>query len=304
MALARMVEKLGFYSVWGTDFTTPTPSMRIRDSEAPNFYELLITLSYVAASTERIRLGAGAVVLPHRDPVLLAKQVATLDVFSGGGFLLGTGIGHNRDELEAIRPKESRWHRGKMLLESLEALHFLFTQDNVSFKGEYYEFEGVSLNPKPAQRPFPIYISGKSPDVPKRIARWGSGWLLSRMQERGVGERIETLRSALREVGRDVSEIDLAITRGVSIAKTHEEAVRRYEKSRLSERTVGSTMERVMQQNLIGTPEEVVEQAGKLEGDGINHLIAQDFAVNTFEELVEQIQMFGGEVLPHFESDR
>ena len=298
--LARVAETLGFYSVWGADFLTPVPAMGIPDAEPPNFYELMVSLAYIAAVTDRIKLGAGAVVLPNRDPVMLAKQAATVDVFSNGRLLLGTGLGHYRDETKAIHPRADKLHRGRMLLEHLEAIHRLLAEDDVSFEGEYYAFRNVSLHPRPVQEPLPIYLSGKTPDVPDRVARWGGGWLLSRMQEKSVGERIASLRAALRSAGRELTEIDLAITRGVSIARTTEEAFERYERSRLPTRTSGSSTDRVLQQNLIGTPHEIVDQISALQRDGITHLIAQDFAVNTFDQLVEQVELFGNTVLTHF----
>jgi probable F420-dependent oxidoreductase len=295
---AKMAEDFGFYSIWGPDFTTVTPSMDIVQAQPPNFYELLIMLSYIASFTKQIRLCTGAIVLPHRDPVLLAKQIATLDHFSNGRLIVGTGLGHYRDEFESIKPRERNSNRGRMLIESLEALHLLLTQDNVTFEGQYYKFNNISLNPKPVQLNFPIYISGKGPDVPMRVAKWGSGWMLSRMQDKSVKERVKDLDVAMNIVGRDVSEIDITTTRGISIATTTKKAFAQYDKSLLPKRTSGSTLERVMQQNLIGTPTEINEQLQMLQEEGITHLIAQDFAVNSFLEFTDQLQLFGEEVMP------
>ena len=100
----QKAEQLGFNAVWGNDLITPTPGFKIADSQPPNWYEPLITLSYAAAVTERIKLGTGVIVVAYRDPVILAKQAATLDQFSEGRLLLGLGLGTFRDEFEAIQP--------------------------------------------------------------------------------------------------------------------------------------------------------------------------------------------------------
>ena len=179
--------------MWGTDFITPTKGMGIPDTHPPSWYELLISLAYVAALTDRIKLGTGVILLPYRDPIILAKQVATLDQYSGGRVLLGLGLG-GREEFEAIRPRERKAHRGKIMDEGLEALSLLLSHDEgeVSFKGQYVEFQGVNLHPKPVQNPLPIYVPGRTPDALHRIARWGLGFLMRASDVRG---RLDALRN-------------------------------------------------------------------------------------------------------------
>lgn len=305
---AQMAERLGFYSVWGADFMAPSPSMGITGTQPPSFYEILISLAYVSATTKRIKLGAGTVTLPQRDPVVLAKQAATLDVFSRGRLLLGVGLGAYRDEFEAVKRRSRANHRGEMFLEGLEALHGLLSQDDVSFKGRYYEFQDVSLNPKPVQNPLPLYIAGRTPDTARRVARWGNGWLLAHIPNQSLRETIETLLPHLEPVGRDLSEIDLAITTGVSIARTREEAMARFRKSRLPRYMqpipdgagIGGRFSSKLRWVLIGTPDEIAAQIETLEAQGVGHCIALHFAVNTHEELMEQMQLFAEEVIPAF----
>ncbi len=310
LAFTQAVENLGFYSAWGLDFMTPTESRRRASGEQLEWHEVMVSLSYLAAVTDKIKLGTATVVLPHRDPVMLAKQAATLDVFSNGRLLLGIGLGGSRDEFEAIRPRDSKAHRGRMLLESLEAMHLLFTQDDVTFKGEYVEFNGLSLHPKPVQNPFPFYISGKTPDVPRRIAKWGTGWLLSRADPRTVQERVETLYPYLQEMSRDRSEIDIVVTKGLSIGRTREDAVKRFQNSMLPGRmdVMATNMgfggrpseERVYRQNLIGTPDDIKEQLDRARQEGVDHCVIFYFAVGNFQEMMEQAQWFGEEIMPEF----
>ncbi len=317
VAVTQLAERLGFYSAWGLDYRIIDKSrMKVK----PQWHEIMISLSYLAAVTKNIRLGTGVIMLPIRDPMLLAQQAATLDIFSNGRFLLGIGLGGSRDEFEAIRPRDAKAHRGRMLSESLEAMHLLFTQDDVTFKGEYHEFHNVSLYPKPVQKPFPIYISGKAPDTPKRVAKWGTGWLLSRMQIKAVQERIEELYPYLEEMGRDRSEIDIVASKGLSIGRTHEEALERFMNSKLPGRmnaivkqpgnvvpgepiSANPSVERLYQQNLIGTPDEIKEQLDKVRQEGVDHCGIEYFAVNRFDEMMEQVQWFGEEIMPEFSGD-
>ena len=159
---AQLAEKLGFYSIWGDEHITPTKAMFEKDPQPPNFYELFVSLAYVAAATSKIKLGAGVVCLPWRDPVWVAKQASTLDVCSDGRFIMAVGMGAIKQELVAINTGAVKTNRGRMMDESLEALNHLFNEEWASYKGEYYHFENVALFPKPIQKPFPIFISGES----------------------------------------------------------------------------------------------------------------------------------------------
>ena len=181
VALVQKAESLGFYSAWGLDLTTPGASRGIVGKSLPNWYEMLMTVSYLFARTKRIRLGPMSLTLPYRDPIVLATQVSTIDAFSGGRLLLGLGVGF-RDEYEAIRPRERQAHRGERLEEGIEALTALLTQKRANFKGRYYELQDIAMEPKPVHTPFPIYLAGKTPATYRRLARWATGWVLSRAQ--------------------------------------------------------------------------------------------------------------------------
>ena len=131
--VAQLAERLGFDAVWTIELTTPSTSMQIPDGEVPRWYEVLTTLAYVAARTERIALGTGVLVLPNRDPILLAKQVATLDVFSKGRVILGVGVGKYRDEFVSLHPRLANVRRAGMLEEGLECLRRASPENTTSF---------------------------------------------------------------------------------------------------------------------------------------------------------------------------
>jgi alkanesulfonate monooxygenase SsuD/methylene tetrahydromethanopterin reductase-like flavin-dependent oxidoreductase (luciferase family) len=212
------------------------------------------------------------------------------------------GVGGSRQEFEAVLPRMKDAHRGRLLDEQMQVLDLLFTQDDVSFNGEHFEFHGLSLHPKPKQRPLPFYITAYTMDTPdalKRMARWAS-LVAVHPTEQAVRNRIEGLKPYMEKAGRDVAELELTTMPTASIGRTHQEAVDRLQKSRLFERYRGQPLEKIEEGNLVGTPEEITEKIKRLEAEGLHHCGPQRFATNTYEGLKEQVQMFGEEVVPHF----
>jgi probable F420-dependent oxidoreductase len=309
--LAQEAESLGFYSGWGLDFMTPRTDEQMTPGKQPQWHEIIVSLSYLAAVTKKLRLGTASVQLPLRDPFLLAKQAATLDVFSNGRFMLGLGLGTLRTEFLKLRPGDRKIHRGRLFVESIEAMHAFMKDDSVTRDGEFYACDQVCMLPKPIQDPFPLYLAGTTDDTPNRIAKWGSGWLLSRKQLASIDERLDALDDALSAVGRQRSEIDLVITKGLCLGRSREEAFERFYASgipaKMDEKAeeIGITdkpssdINRVLEQNLIGTPADIIEQLQPAIEKGINHCVLYYYAANDFNEMMDQIRWFGEEVLPH-----
>lgn len=300
MSLFTLAEGLGFHSAWGNDHLNTPRGARYRYPKPPNAYEILITLASAAALTERIRLGVAALSLPLREPVALAKQLATLDVLSGGRMNLAAGIGHYRDEFTNVHPRLRRSHRGEMFEEALEALHLIFTRDPASHSGKHYEFEDISLHPKPLQDPFPIYVTGTGPRTPERVVKWGTGWMLTAVGDQTLGERVDAVKRLAEATGRDPAALEMAHTIALRVDPTYEEAVERFQNCVLmnSFRGLGERSYRFTR--CVGSPEEVAEQIWALNREGVEHVIIQDFAVDDFGEMREQVQFFGEEVLPLF----
>ncbi len=299
----QLAERLGYYAVWGTDFINPTHSRLAPNQQQPNWHEIMITLAYAAAVTTKVKLVGGVIVLPQRDPVILAKQIATLDQFSGGRFILGIGLG-DREEFETIMPKYKGAHRGRMLDERLEALILLLSheQRKVSFKGEYVEFNDVNLNPKPIQNPLPIFTPGRSQGALRRIAKHSLGFMI---RNSDAEDRMEAIKPALEEYGRDISELDIVSESHLCLAKTHDLAVERYKNSYLGNRSKAMNLgnqERTIDNNWVGTAEEVVEKMAKTKALGISHYLALHIAGDTLGERFEQMQRFAEEVVPQVKS--
>ena len=293
-------EALGYHAVWGTDFIAPTPCYRIPDAEPPNWYEPLITLAYCAARTQRIMLGTGIIMLPLREPVVLAKQVATLDRLSGGRLLLGVGLGMCRDEIDAILVRQAKGaNRGRLMTEHIEVLQRLLSHDPdpVTYDGEYDQVQGISLHPKPIQDPLTIYVPGHNDAALDRVARLGLGFMVPAAL---AGDRMAALEPVLERHGRSMSEIDVVAEGELRLAATHETAVAEHGASRQWKFRLerGQDQDAIVKANWIGTVDEVVEKMAAVKEQGVTHFNVLHIAGDTIEERLDQMQMFAEEIMP------
>ena len=296
VATAVRADELGYHAVWATDLLIPTTDYRIPDAEPPNWYDPLVSLAACAVRTERIKLGLGVVMVPFRDPVILAKQVATLDRFAGGRLLLGVGLGFFRMEFEAAQPRLAKAPRGAILDERLEVLIRLLEAGEVSFEGEYANVRGVEMFPKPVQSPVPVYFPGKTPETLHRVAKWGHGLLVPLAM---ATDRMELLRSLLEERGRALSEIDVVAAADVCLAASHEAAAARYLSSRAGEFTMRRLdADRAVAANWVGTPDEVIEKLHSSIAAGITYFRVGNIAGDSFPAMMEQMERFATEVMP------
>ncbi len=304
---ARLCEELGFDSVWGNDHMTTERYVQQEFAEAPNFFEPLITFSYCAAQTTRLRFATGIIVLPMRNMPVLAKQVATLDQLSGGRLILGVGAGAYREEYEALFPDARGVRRGTIVDEGMQALRLLFTERKATFRGSTVHFEAVECFPKPAQDPMPIYAGGNHPEVRRRAGQYGQGWMPAVLTPEEIARGIEDVHRAAAAAGRDGAAIDIAPQFAVSIGRTRDEADRRFrssqlfkhleslKKSTLREQTGGFE-----QRNLIGSPDEISERIRVYERAGVTTCSGMLFVAGSVTEMREAIELFGREVLPNF----
>ena len=303
--IARAAERLGYDAVWGNDHITAAPYVRTRFSDPPNFYEVLITLATVGAQTERIRLGTAVLVLPLRDPVLLAKQVATLDQLTGGRVILAVGLGAYREEFVAQWPRLAGARRGDLLDEGLAALRRLFTDREASHAGPYYAFEKIELFPNPRQHPLPIYIGGHNEAAVARSARLGQGWLPGWRPFSEVKERTALLRRLTAEAGRPPREVEAAVQFTLFMGRTPEEAAAGYRKTgmvhhRTSLASTGRDPALAEANNLIGSPASLLEKLAFLEGAGVDHVCAIQLPQNSVTEMLEHMEWFARDVVTPF----
>ena len=304
---ALLVERLGFDSVWGNDHMTTQRYVQREFATPPNYYEPLITFAYVAARTTRVKVCTCILVLPMRHVVVAAKQAATLDQLSGGRLILGVGIGAYREEYEALFPDARAVNRGAIVEEGMKALRQLFSERRVTFKGRHVRFEEVECFPKPLQTPLPIYAGGNHPEVRRRAGELGDGWLPAVLTPEEIRTGVEEVHRAAEKAGRDPSKIDIAPQFVVCIGRTREEAVKRFQGSQLhkhlqslSNSTLRGQSGGPEARNLIGSPEEICERIRVYAGAGVTTFSGMTFVANTMPEMLESIEHFGREVLPHF----
>lgn len=220
---AQRMEALGYDSLWVSDHVVIPrvyesrypyhPSGRLAWIDLP-ILEPLSTLLFVAAVTERARLGTTVLVLPMRNPVLHAKVMATLDHLSGGRFILGAGAGWLKEEFEALAMPFD--HRGARLEEYLQVIKNLWTKDDPSFEGRYYRLGNVACYPRPAQQPHPpIWIGGNTEPALRRAARIGDAWHGAGSTPEEVASAAEKLRAYAREAGRAPEEVAVTVRTGL-----------------------------------------------------------------------------------------
>ena len=300
--MAQLAEELGFDSVWGNDHYAPQAYVREKYATPPNFYEVLTVLTAVAAVTTRVELGTAVLVLPMRDVVTLAKQVSTLDRLSGGRVLLGVSIGAYREEYEAARPDVVGKNRGTMLEEGLEILRRVMSEDSVTFHGKHYSVHELQMFPKPARTPFPLLVGGHQERALDRAVTFGQGWIPGWRPFDELREWIGVFRAKAAEAGRDPAQMIAAPQLAALADASHETATQRYRESgmvqhRLSLAYTGRDPNLAMDNNLVGSPEAILEKLDVLHDAGADHIACIHLCLNTVQEYEEQLHLFAEEII-------
>jgi probable F420-dependent oxidoreductase len=200
--VSRRAEALGYHTLW-TFQRLLAPVDNSWGEVYRSVLDPIVALSYVAANTSHIRLGTAVLNMPFFTPVLLAKQLATIDIVSGGRLDAGLGIGWSDEEYAAVGvPKE---HRGRRAEDFLVALTKLWTDDIVEHDGEFYRIPRSRMEPKPVQKPRPpILIGGTAAPALRRAGRLSDGWISSsRADLATIGESVAIVKAAAEEAGRD-----------------------------------------------------------------------------------------------------
>lgn len=207
---------------YGTDVPVPDPRMPIVDP--------VVTMTWVAAVTTRIEVGSGIMILPQRNPVVLAKELATLDSYCGGRVVLGAGIGWCKEEYDAVG---ADWKgRGKRMDEHLAVLRTLWRDDAAAFAGETISFSDAYLYPRPRDNHVPILIGGESDLALKRVARAGDGWLAFKLPVEDAAARVARLKQLTREQGRDPEKLRIITA---AFTSTSDDDLKRYRDAGITE---------------------------------------------------------------------
>lgn len=245
----------------------------------PRFPEAISAAAVLAGATERIGILTYVLVLPYRNPVILAKQIATLDFLSAGRIILGTAVGHLRGEFEALNvPFEQR---GAMTDEYLRAMVELWTSSDPSFEGRYVQFENVVFEPKPVQKPHPpILVGGNTQPAMRRAARLGDGWLPWLVTREGLPACLSYIREQPGfEERRERFEVVMPVS-SLNVAD-------------FSHEIRGDT-------HLRSGREELLEEIGLLREAGVTAVQVPPPRTSSVEQLLDWTEWFAEEIIPSF----
>jgi len=285
--LARLVEELGFDSVWVSEHIFNAGYIANRLGERP-YYAPLPVLSAVSAVTKRVRVGTSILVLPYHNPIVLAKDLATIDAVSKGRLVIGVGVGVIKEEFDALGYDHAS--RGKFADEALAVMTELWTSQDPVFEGQFHSFSGLRFTPKPVQQPHPpFWIGGSSKAAMRRVATVGGGWHLFRFPELGLEPAIQQVRNKADEIGRDGKALVMSARCDLDILEKGVDEAKADYNTDLGERF-----------RLEGTANQIIDEIGAFERQGLDYLV---LAVNTTdrEKNFDMIRRFAEEIAPNFE---
>ncbi|MBI1180203.1 MAG: TIGR03619 family F420-dependent LLM class oxidoreductase [Alphaproteobacteria bacterium] len=256
--LATRAEAAGVESVWTgehvmipVEYDSPYPyneNGRMGVPPETNLVDPLITLAAVAAATKKVRLGTGVNILPQSNPLLLAKQAASLDFISGGRLMLGMGIGWLKEEFDAMGVPFER--RGARFDDYVQAMRKVWSGEVVEHRSEFLDWHGFKSYPLPVQNPLPVVIGGDKGKAFERIAKYGNGWYTPRPTLDEVLKGRDAIVDACGAVGRDPAEIEITAMWHMAAGL---DTVRRYEDAGIHRMLVP----------VMGRPDDTVDQVGE-----------------------------------------
>ncbi len=280
------VDDLGFNSGWASDhvcwpaeFVSQYPYSDDGSFPAPpktGWLDPIGTLQFVAAVTQNLRLGFSVLILPYRPPVETAKRLVTIDVLSGGRLILGVGVGWMREEAEVLGMPWDR--RGKRSDEQLEVFRTLFSEDDPSYDGEFYSFPSVGFEPKPVQRPVPVWVGGNSAAAYRRVAQFGHGFHAAFETLDDVASGWAAVGEQCDAAGRDLSEITLSLRYYLDPAEVMKPAV-----------------------SVAGSTEKMIDSVGGVAETGVTHLVLDPVARGGVAGRLDALRAFMSDVAPHFD---
>ena len=213
--IAQYAEAAGIESAWtGEHVVLPEPQAPPSPlAPGDRIADPIVTLAFLAALTTRIRLGTGIIILPQRNPLVLAKELASVDVLSKGRLIFGLGIGYLKPEFDALGISFA--HKGPRSIEYLEAMLAVWTQAKPAYSGRFVSFSGIQALPRPVQQPHPpIVIGGGTPEAFARAIRYGNGWYGFARDLDGTAEAVKGLQDAAQQHERPAAlgPLEISIT--------------------------------------------------------------------------------------------
>ena len=271
--VAQAAEELGFDSIWTTDHLLMPKGM---EEPYGHIYELLTTLAYLAPLTRRVRLGTSVLVLPPRNPILVAKEAATLDALSEGRLILGLGAGWMQREFEWLGSEFS--NRGERFDKYIAAMRELWTSDDPRFEGRHVRFADVLFSPRPVHSAGPpIWLGGSSPRALRRTAEVADAW-------HPVGSSLEAFAQGMSRI-RDLA----GRRRVVGTLRARVAPGRELPEQKTANGQVMTVFD--------GAPERIVERITAYRAAGLEHLVAH-FGDNTRDSILADMRRFAEEIRP------
>jgi probable F420-dependent oxidoreductase len=294
--MARRCEELGFASLWVTDHVVmPT---QYEHMFGGTFYDPLSVMAFLAGQTQRVDIGVAVLVIPYRNPVVTAKQLATIDNLSGGRLILGTGSGWSREEFEAVGANYEE--RGPVTDEYLRVIIEMWTNPSPRFEGRYVNLHDVSTEPRPVRKPHPpILVGGYGKRAIRRAVAIGQGWLPDGMSLPDVQRAVEFMNKTAEEAGRDPGSLSVALRTGLYL--THVTGGAGSGKLAAPWEQAAAFTEESERLPFRGSVDQVMDDIGEAERVGVDHLIFES-PVQRGDERFDTIEAFAQDVLPAFRS--
>ena len=273
----------GIDSIWQSD----------RLISRDDHLECMSVMAALAGRTRRIKFGMNVASLGLRDPVLTAKQCATIDLLSEGRLLPAFGLGSSRSRDYVATGTPTR-RRGKRMDECLEILSRLWSEDAVSTKGEFFRLDEASVSPKPVQQPLPLWVGGSAPRAIERTARWGTGWQAGIESADKVGPVIRAIKEKTKEYGRSIDDDHFGAGFGFRFGSADEPIMRRYIAG--FTRSLGKPPDAF---TAVGGREEIMALVDGFRQAGAHKFVLRPIASGT-DDMLAQTHRLIDEVLPEF----
>ena len=264
---------------------------------ADHYVSVLPAISSLSSISGNMRL-LPLFLLPFYNPILLAEQLATLDVISGGRITVINALGYDPAAFTAFQTTQRA--RVSRFVETFEIMRLLFEKDGVIYQGRHYSIDApISLNPKPISQPLPMWIAGGAEPAIQRAARLGDGWAIVPGWTPDLVKRgIQVYRDSLAECGRDEADMDIVLRRDAHLAPTsdagHREAQTLFENGYR-----GFGAQELEQSLIVGGPDECIEYLEDMEQAGVTHVLFR-CALDEGEQALQTIRVLGTDVIPHF----
>jgi probable F420-dependent oxidoreductase len=312
---AQKAEELGFDSIFVHDHVVWSTEMHrhhissgaheaLADDQSADFYEALTVIGYLAAVTSRVQLGVACLVMPTRNPIYAAKQLATLDHLSNGRLIAGVGLGskasQSSNEFEVFEVDFTK--RASLTDEYIDAMRAIWTQPLATYHGKHINFEDAEIYPKPLQQPNPpIWVGGWTDFAARRTGRVGDGWVPGWLSPKEMARGAEIVRDTATEHGRDPEAITIAVEKLAVIKRDRDAAL---ERAIPTVRTSSTTYERdvdditfALDRHIFGSVDDVKRRVEEFVEAGVTHFELK-LIYPTIDDLEDQMTLWADEILP------